>query len=83
MKGQQDWVEVKIEDHILQVQCLIFCHVLEKPVKTIKTMLYNVDEPKTYAIFNFLEYNFLVNLMGEGNHLEISRKFFIKMKNAF
>jgi len=48
---------VKIEDHILQVQCLIFWHVLEKMVKSIKTILYNVDEPRTYAIVHFLEYN--------------------------
>ena len=57
IRGRQDWVEVKIEGHILQVQCLIFCHIPQKLDKTIKTMLYNVDGPGTYAIVHFLEYN--------------------------
>ena len=44
VRGRQDWVEVKIEDHILQVQCLIFVILQRSPKKQLKqccTMLMN------------------------------------------
>ncbi len=83
VKGRQDWVEVKIEDHNLQVQCLIFWYILENPVKTIKTMLHNVDEPSTYAIVHFLEYNIFGKFDWRWKLYGNQQKFFYQDEDCF
>ena len=55
--GHQEWVEAMIDDVKVQVQTLIFCKISEEPATKIKTQLYVVDSPGTYAIVHFLPYD--------------------------
>jgi len=57
LKVQQDWIEVKIEDCIFQVQCLIFFKIPECIEKEIETPLDTVYQPGTYAIVHFMGFD--------------------------
>jgi len=50
-----------------------FRHIQEKPAKTIKTMLYNVDETWDTCNCSFLEYN-MENLTSVGHYMVITIK---------
>jgi len=56
-KPQQDWIEVKVDDDLFQVQCLIFVRLEEPLDEEIVTPLHTVCEPGTYAIVHFLGYD--------------------------
>ena len=57
ISGQQEWVEANLNGRNVLVQCLIFCEIYEELYNPIKTELYHVQKPGTYAIVHFLEYN--------------------------
>ncbi len=57
LKPRQDWIEVKIEDCIFQVQCLIFFILPESLQDEIVTPLDTVCQPGTYAIVHFMGYD--------------------------
>ena len=57
ISGRQEWVEANINGRIVQVQCLIFCEIFDNLENSIKTELFHVKKPGTYAIVHFMEYN--------------------------
>jgi len=72
VKGIQDRVEVKIEDHILQVQCLILCQKSKsKQLKQCCTMWMNPGPMQWFIFWNTI---FLENLTGDGNCMVIRKK---------
>jgi len=83
ISGRQEWVEANINGRIVQVQCLIFCEIFDILENSIKTELFHVKKPGTYAIVHFMEYNIFGKFDRKYKLYGHSQKIFFQDEDSF